>query len=83
MRFDYYKTSNATVLIGNVDLPQARAVSDGLIPRDKAELLPPDWVMGDRLDFDCPHCAVRFTREDARDRHVKVQHQARHQASSC
>ncbi|KAJ1302248.1 hypothetical protein OPQ81_001068 [Rhizoctonia solani] len=54
---------------------EARAVSDGLIPRDKAELLPPDWVMGDRLDFDCPHCAVRFTREDARDRHVKVQHQ--------
>ncbi|KAF8605561.1 hypothetical protein BDV93DRAFT_521409 [Ceratobasidium sp. AG-I] len=53
---------------------EARAVSDGLIPRDKAELLPPDWVMGDRLDFDCPHCAVRFTREDARDRHVKVQH---------
>lgn len=34
--------------------------------------------MGDRLDFDCPHCAVRFTREDARDRHVKVQHQVRH-----
>ncbi|KAG9093806.1 hypothetical protein FS749_013705, partial [Ceratobasidium sp. UAMH 11750] len=54
---------------------EARAVSDGLIPRDKAGLLPPDWVMGDRLDFDCPHCAVRFTREDARDRHVKVQHQ--------
>ncbi|KEP48918.1 hypothetical protein V565_112440 [Rhizoctonia solani 123E] len=54
---------------------EARAVSDGLIPRDKAELLPPDWVMGDRLDFDCPHCTVRFTREDARDRHVKVQHQ--------
>lgn len=54
---------------------EARAVSDGLIPREKAELLPPDWVMGDRLDFDCPHCAVRFTREDARDRHVKVQHQ--------
>ncbi|KAG9126178.1 hypothetical protein FRC07_004556 [Ceratobasidium sp. 392] len=55
---------------------EARAVSDGLIPRDKAGLLPSDWVMGDRLDFDCPHCAVRFTREDARDRHVKVQHQA-------
>ncbi|CEL62790.1 hypothetical protein RSOLAG1IB_10482 [Rhizoctonia solani AG-1 IB] len=53
---------------------EAQAVTDNLISRSQARLLPASWETGDRLDFACPRCLARFTRRDARNRHMKMKH---------